>query len=174
MGDPYSISALIISGLTAIGTVMVHYNCKHCKSGCCESDCFPQDHPQTTVNFSRSTSPIMIQDWQPRADLPLSRVDGQAQAGQPGHTGFLLSFDRDGSPKLTPASEGARYVKREGREGSPITDGSTSTESPLLKRHTAVVEPGRALIDEVIELHRHVRNSSPLIDTNYLCEDIKL
>src|SRR6056300_1115356 len=67
MSDPYSISALVISGITAIGTIIVHYNFKHCKSACCESDCFNlQEQTQTmptnatTINY-RNNSPIIIQ-----------------------------------------------------------------------------------------------------------------
>ena len=35
-----SIISLIVASLSALGTIVSHLHLKHCKSGCCESDCY--------------------------------------------------------------------------------------------------------------------------------------
>ena len=35
-----SIISLIVASLSALGTIISHLHLKHCKSGCCESECY--------------------------------------------------------------------------------------------------------------------------------------
>ena len=56
--DPISISAIVISIITAIGAIIAKLKCKHCHCACIDSDCMntppntPLNTPQTTPNPS--------------------------------------------------------------------------------------------------------------------------
>jgi hypothetical protein len=52
MIDALSISAIVISGLTAIAGAIGAIHIKRMKSGCCESDCYD------TLTRSKTSSPI--------------------------------------------------------------------------------------------------------------------
>lgn len=53
--DALSISALVISGLTALGGVIAGIHIKRMKSGCCESECF---NPNKLNSPQSPSSPI--------------------------------------------------------------------------------------------------------------------
>ena len=127
MADPYSISALVISGLTAVGTVIVHYNFRHCKSACCESDCFNPlgegaDQRYTTVSV-RNNSPIIIQEWHSTQPRP-------AESPQ------VLRRSLEAPPAPAPQQprtfmqeiEALIEVQRLSRNNSPLIDGNMIEE----------------------------------------------
>lgn len=128
MADPYSISALVISGITAVGTIIVHYNFRHCKTACCESDCFNPvgegaDQRCTTVSV-RNNSPIIIQEWhstQPRpAESPqVLRRTLEAQTPAP-QQGLPRTFMQE--------IEALIEVQRLSRNNSPLIDGNIIQE----------------------------------------------
>jgi hypothetical protein len=57
MSDPISITAIIVSSLTAIGGVIAGIHIKRMKSGCCESECFNPNNSKTN-SPKLSSSPI--------------------------------------------------------------------------------------------------------------------
>jgi hypothetical protein len=60
--DALAITSLVISSITAIGSVLAYYKCKSCKWFCFECDCFPTDNNGNVINDgeTRHESPTII------------------------------------------------------------------------------------------------------------------
>jgi hypothetical protein len=148
MADPYSISALVISGLTAVGTVIVHYNFKHCKSACCESDCFNPQEQLTTISY-RNNSPMIIQQ-------------------EP-----MYLTERQSTPPINLVERVERVERVDGTQRQLTPPIHLIERSPIIKRTT---EHPRSMIEEIIDVHNRVasRNSSPLIEGNYIQAEMEV
>jgi hypothetical protein len=60
--DALAITSLVISSITAIGSVLAYYKCKSCKWFCFECDCFPTDNNGNVINDAEThhESPTII------------------------------------------------------------------------------------------------------------------
>ena len=65
MVDGVSISAIIISSLTALGGVIAGIHIKRMKSGCCESECFETHEQRNQRRKTLSAPPTPIDKMAP-------------------------------------------------------------------------------------------------------------
>ena len=50
------IISLVIASVTALGTIITALHLKHCKSGCCESDCYKTGSSPSTPQLKQTLS----------------------------------------------------------------------------------------------------------------------
>ena len=67
MESALAITSLVISSITAIGSILAYYKCKSCKWFCFECDCFPTDNKGNVINDAeiRHESPMIIRHESP-------------------------------------------------------------------------------------------------------------
>jgi hypothetical protein len=142
MADPLAIGALVVSAITAVATILVHYNCKSCRSGCCESDCFnPHETTLTNANpiiiHERQESPrYYINQESPRYFIQESpRCNRESRDHQESPRCNRESRDHQESPRLKSRDhqESPRLKSRDHQESPKCNRESRDQESPRLK-----------------------------------------